>query len=598
MNKNLKHIKVDCDLCVVGGGLSGCFATLAAARKGLKVILIQDRPMLGGNASSEIRMWVRGARGTFNRETGYISEFEERNIYYNPRLNHSIFDATLYGMLEENENVTMLLNTSCLDANVENKKIVSVIGWQLTTYTYYEVCAKQFMDCSGDSILAPIVGAEYRHGREDKKEFNEELAQNQKDGCTMGMSIILAARETDHPVKFIPPPFANSYPDDQCFNVGVSKSIHAQGRNHIPATSGCNLWWVELGGEGDSIHDADKVRKELLASIYGVWDHIKNHGDHGMENWELEWVGFLPGKRESRRYVGEYMMVESDIKAGGDFYDEIAYGGWPMDDHNPYGMKKNPNASFSAIMTPVEKPYGIPLRTLISKDIENLSFAGRNISVSHVALSSTRVMATCALLGQAAGTAVSVAVNKGVSLKDVAYNHYKEVQKILLDEGVFLPHTKHQYSQLTKSAKLNLTDKEREILLNGIERPREYAGENAIEQNVGDSLTFTFEKEQKIKGIRLCFDPDFERMSISDNKKMRIFTMKLHTGKDFVPVRVANTLVKDFVIYADGVEIIKIENNYHRLVKIPLDVTAKELSIKWLSTNGFEKVRLFSAEII
>ena len=597
MNKSCVVNNLNCDICIIGGGLSGTFAAIEAARNGAKVVLMQDRPVLGGNASSEVRMWVRGAKGPFDRETGLISEFEERNIYYNPDLCHSLVDTTLYAMVEENKNIELLMNTTCLEAETKDGRITSIMGWQLTTYTYYQVNAEIFIDCSGDSILADLVGAEYRHGREAKEEFSEELAQPKADKKTMGMSIILAARETDHPVKFTPPPFANVYPDDSCFEADLGRSVHAQLRSHKIATNGANLWWVELGGEFNSIYDADKTRAELMACIYGVWDHIKNRGDHGKENWELEWVGALPGKRESRRYIGDYIMTEADVKSGGHFEDEIAYGGWPMDDHNPYGMRKNDDTTFCAVMVPVTEPYGIPLRCLYSKNVENLMFAGRNISVTHVALSSTRVMATCALLGQAAGCAASVAIQKGITARQVAKEHTKLVQSILMDHGVFLPHIKREASNLTKRATFNITDADREILLNGIERPRTEEYENAITQNIGDELKMTFENPEKIASLRLCFDPDFTRKSISDNVKMRVFAMKLHTGKNFTPVRVANTLVKDFAVYADGVEIARVENNFHRLVNVDLNTTAKELSIKWLATNGAENVRIFSVDV-
>lgn len=593
---NVKNIK--CDICVIGGGLSGCFAAIEAARGGAKVVLMQDRPVLGGNASSEIRMWVRGAKGIFDRETGLISELEERNIFYNPTLCSSLFDTTLYAMVVEEPNITLLMNTSCLDAESEDGKIISVVGWQLTTYTYHKVTAKIFIDCSGDSILAELVGAEYRHGREAKAEFGEGLAQNEKDGRTMGMSIILAARETDHCVKFIPPPFANVYPDDSCFAGDIGQSVHAQIRDHKVATSGANLWWVELGGECHSIFDADKTREELIACIYGVWDHIKNRGDHGMDNWDLEWVGALPGKRESRRYVGDYTLNESDIVSGGRFEDEIAYGGWPMDDHNPYGMRKNEEACLPSVMIPVSEPYGIPLRCLYSVNVENLMFAGRNISVTHAALSSTRVMGTCALIGQAAGCAAAVAVDRQVTPRIAAKENLEKIQNILMDHGVFLPHIHRKTSELTLRARFNLNDGEREVLLNGIERPRTQINENSIVQNVGDCLTMSFDREEHVRSLRLCFDPDFTRESISDNKKMRVFAMKLHTGKDFKPVRVANTLVKDFVVYADGREVARVENNFHRIVKVDVDAVAREISIKWLSTNGAERVRLFSADVI
>ncbi|MBQ8387588.1 MAG: FAD-dependent oxidoreductase [Clostridia bacterium] len=598
MNCSLDKKIINCDVCVIGGGLSGSFAALEAARHGASVVLMQDRPMLGGNASSEIRMWVRGAKGKFDRESGLISELEERNIHGNPTLVHSLFDATLYGMLAENENITLYLNTSCLDAECDGGRITSVTGWQLTTYTYVTVKAQIFIDCSGDSILAPLVGAEYRHGREAREEYGESLGCDRADTRTMGMSVLLAARETDHPVSFTPPPFANVYPDDSCFASDVRERAHALVRDHKIGTSGTNLWWIELGGEGNSIRDVERIRGELLAAVYGVWDHIKNRGDHGMENWELEWVGFLPGKRESRRYVGDYVLTENDIRSGGRFEDEVAYGGWPMDDHNPYGMRKNDELSIPSVVVPVTEPYGIPLRCLYSKNIDNLMFAGRNISATHIALSSTRVMATCSLLGQAVGAAATLAVSYRVDPRNIAEDHTGEVQKILMDDGVFLPHIKREVTPLTKSARLNISDSEREVLLNGIERPRSESGENGILQSVGDSLCFEFDSPKKISALRLRFDPDFERFSISDNKKMRVFAMKLHEGKDFSPVRVAATIVRDFTVIADGVEVASIKGNFLSLVRLPLNVEARRICIRWDATNGAERVRIFSAELI
>ncbi len=597
MNDKLMKKCTDCDICIIGGGLSGSFAALSAARHGARVVLIQDRPMLGGNASSEIRMWVRGAKSKLDRETGLISELEERNIYYNPTLNSTLFDATLYGMVSENSNITLIMNASCADAEVCDGKIVSVSAWQTSTYTWHTVRARLFMDCSGDSILAPLVGAKYRHGREGQDEFGESLAQPTADSRTMGMSIILAARQTDHPVKFVAPPFANKYPDDSCF---ISEAVEKfeELRSHTPATSGDNLWWVELGGEGHSIHDADKIRAELIPSIYGVWDHIKNHGDHGMDNWELEWVGFLPGKRESRRYEGDVIITEHDIVSGGHFDDEIAFGGWGLDDHNPFGMRKNDGECLASRVIPVKEIYGLPLRSLYSVNIENLMFAGRNLSASHVALSSTRVMATCALLGQAAGTAAAYAIKYDCTPRTVAKEHIREVQSTLMDDGAFLPHIKRQTSPLALSAKLNISDEQREVLFNGIERPREQIGENLVYQNIGESLVFDFGEKKNVGTLRLMFDRDFTRESVTPNYKMQIYTMKLHTGADFVPVKVAATTVKGFAVYADGKEIYKDENNFLSLRKIPINTSAEKIEVKWLSTNGADKIHLYSADLI
>ncbi len=597
MNDKLNKTMTQCDVCIIGGGLSGSFAALSAARHGSRVVLIQDRPMLGGNASSEIRMWVRGAKKKFDRETGLISELEERNIYYNPTLNSTLFDATLYGMVSENSNITLIMNASCADAEVKDGKIVSVSAWQTSTYTWHTVKAKIFMDCSGDSILAPLVGAKYRHGRESKDEFGETLAQPVADTRTMGMSVILAARETDHPVKFVPPAFANLYPDDSCF-ISEAAEKFEEIRNHTPATSGDNLWWVELGGEGHSIYDADRIRAELIPAIYGVWDHIKNHGDHGMENWELEWVGFLPGKRESRRYEGDIIITEQDILSGGNFEDEIAFGGWGLDDHNPFGMRKNDGECLASRVIPVENIYGLPLRALYSVNVENLMFAGRNLSASHVALSSTRVMATCALLGQAAGTAAAYAIRYNCTPGEASSQYIKDIQKTLMDDGVFLPHIPRPTSELARSAKLNISDAEREVLFSGVERPRTEIGENLIYQNVGDSLVFDFGKKQNVGTLRLMFDRDFTRESVSPNRKMQVFSMKLHTGADFVPVKVAATTVKGFAVLVDGKEIYRDENNFLALRKIPINAPAQTVEIKWLSTNGAERVHLYSADFI
>ena len=242
--------------------------------------------------------------------------------------------------------------------------------------------------------------------------------------------------------------------------------------------------------------------------------------------------------------------------------------------------------------------YGIPLRSLYSKNIGNLLFAGRNISATHMAMSSTRVMSTCSLIGQAAGTAAAVAIAHDVSMREVAKNHITEVQKKLMDDGVYLPRMLREVSALIKSAKMNISDEERALLLNGKERPRKAGEEVGIWQNLGDSLTFTFEKPEQLGVLRLQFDPDFARTSVSKDLKVKRYATKIHTSGDFEPVKVPATIVKDFVVYADGNPIYMVKDNYLSLVKIPLNIEAKELRIEWISTNGAEKVHLYSADII
>ena len=215
----------------------------------------------------------------------------------------------------------------------------------------------------------------YRVGREAADEFDESIEPVTADKKTMGMSCLMQARQTDKKSEFIPPAWAYRYEADQ----------DLPQRDHDMYQCGTNFWWIELGGEDDSIHGTEKVKDELLKIAFGVWDHIKNRGDHGADNWELEWVGFLPGKRESRRYVGDYTLSQKDVESGGKFADIAAYGGWSMDDHNPAGFRHEGEPT---IYHDAPSPYGIPYRCFYSKNIENLFFAGRNISVTHAALSS------------------------------------------------------------------------------------------------------------------------------------------------------------------------------------------------------------------
>ena len=205
---------------MIGGGIAGMFTAISAARHGAKVALMQDRPVLGGNASSEIRMWISGA-GTRVRdlqETGLMEEMLLENMYRNPRRNFTLWDALLYEMVRFEKNIDLILNCSCCDAAVDNGHIESVRGFQLTTYTWHEVHAKIFADCSGDSILAPLTGAEYTVGREAKSQYGEEFGLEEADRHTMGMSIMIQCRETDHPVSFTPPEWAYSFPTDDAMH--------------------------------------------------------------------------------------------------------------------------------------------------------------------------------------------------------------------------------------------------------------------------------------------------------------------------------------------------------------------------------------------
>ena len=240
--------------------MAGLVAAISAAREGARVVLMHERPVPGGNASGEIRMWVCGSK--LMLETGLIEELRLENRYRNNTSNYSIWDSITYEMVAMQENLTVLFNCSCQDAAMDGSKIVSVTGYQQTTQEFHEVRAQFFADCSGDSILAPLTGAEIRTGREAKSEFGESLAQDTPDNHTMGMSCLLQAREMPTPQKFIPPAWAYSYPTEE----SLPPRGHKMGRFQ-------NFWWVELGGMDDSIADTEKLRDELRKTLRHEFRH-------------------------------------------------------------------------------------------------------------------------------------------------------------------------------------------------------------------------------------------------------------------------------------------------------------------------------------
>jgi hypothetical protein len=566
------------DFCVVGGGMAGICAALAAARHGVRVALVQERPVLGGNASSEIRMCINGAQGKNVRETGILEEILLENRYRNPLCNYSMWDSLLYEKVRFEPGIDLMLNCSVNDLAMDGSRIRSVTGWQLTSQTWHTVEADLFADCSGDSILAPLSGADFRLGREARSEFSEDIEPEQADAKTMGLSCLIQARQTTRPQPFIPPAWANLYPDNASLPF----------REHDPFT-GTNFWWMELGGEQDSIHDTEKVRDELLKVAFGVWDHIKNRGEHGAENWALDWVGFLPGKRESRRYLGDHILTQNEVRAGGRFSDLVAYGGWTMDDHHPGGIdwKSEPT-----IFHPAPSPFGIPYGCLYSRNIDNLLCAGRNISVTHAAMSASRVMATCATLGQAIGTAAAIATGSRLSPRRVGQEKIQALQQILMEDDAYLPWQTRLIPELTRTALLSASEGDPEPLRNGVDRPVGDA-DNGWYGSLGASVQYTFDGIQQVRRLRFVFDSDLNRPGE---------TMFFHYPLEIEPVGVPQSLIRAFRIEAldeagNWQVIDQQDNNHQRLVRIDCDVQTRSLRFITESTWGARQAHLFAWDI-
>ncbi|MBO3842858.1 MAG: FAD-dependent oxidoreductase, partial [Candidatus Brockarchaeota archaeon] len=307
----------------------------------------------------------------------------------------------------------------------------------------YKLYASYFIDCTGDGTVGAAAGAEYRYGRESRAEFGESLAPEQADRMTQGSSLMFRARDISKPVPFRPPSWAEEYPtEDSLLSRDHSPQIHPLTR--IKEYAG--YWWIEVGVPFDTIDQNEEIRDELLRHLLGVWDHIKNRKGHEAENMVIDWIGMYPAKRESRRLIGDYILTEHDVRINKPFPDRVAYGGWFIDIHTMGGILakgKPPEALCGNVDLSDElrvQPYSIPLRCLYSKNIENLFMAGRDISVTHVALGSTRVMLTCAVIGQAAGTAAALCFKKGVTPRMLANNPslIKELQQTLLKDDCFI----------------------------------------------------------------------------------------------------------------------------------------------------------------
>lgn len=588
-----QEIKHEVDFCVVGGGMAGMLAAIAAARHGTKVLLMQDRPMLGGNASSEIRMWIRGAQahGENLRETGILEEIALENIYRNPSLNFSIWDSVLYEKVRFEPNIELLLNCSCCELGMDGERISWVKGWQTTTQKWHKVSAKLFADCSGDSVLVPMSGAECRWGREASDEFSEDIEPAKADRKTMGLSCLIQARETNSPKKYIAPKWANKYTKDS-FPYRINL-------NNPKAWINDNFWWVELGGTENAIDDTEKLRDELLKVSYGVWDFIKNGGYCDAENWELEWIGILPGKRESRRYVGDHILNQNDVRNEGKFDDLVAYGGWSMDDHHPGGFNYPGKPT---IFHPAPAPYGIPYRSLYSKNISNLFVAGRNISATHAALSSTRVMATCAIMGQAVGTAASIAVKYGLEARGVYEKKIDELKQTLMEDDCYLPWNARKSSEITRKAVINASNGDASVIVNGIDRPvgSDYNGWIAP---MGSWVEFDFGREKAIQQISLTFDSDLNRETFEKfNRNIKLFPMKCNVSLDEKQVYVPKTLIKAFRIEAADKQgnwkvIHREANNYQRFVKLNIEAFAARIRLIPEETWGCDEVRMFAIDI-
>lgn len=580
----VKEVALETDFVVCGGGLSGICAAIAAARHGTKVVLVQDRPVLGGNASSEMRMGIMGAAGDENKETGILEELQLRNFYYNPLRRYTLWDDVMYAAVVEERNITLLLNTSVDGVEMDGGRIAAVKAWNSNAYTRYAIRGKLFADCTGDGILR-LSGAKFRHGRELPSEFGEDFQQGGGDGRTMGNSILLQLRKTkeDHP--FHAPAWAYRFKDEDFVNdeQPKEKGKHYSYKRLYPNNN--NFWWVEFGGNFDTIGDANAIQLELKKIAYGVWDYMKNHPDGRCRGYDLDWIGSLPGKRESVRFVGPKILTQHDVMSGGHFEDVVAYGGWTLDDHHPDAFWKHGHLSEHHRCP---SPFGIPFDCLYSVNVPNLMFAGRDISVTHMALSATRVMATCAIIGQAVGTAAAIALRDRMDPARVRKERLAELQATLEDDDCMLPFRWRKVSALTAAAK---TSAENEPLRNGIDRIVKESDNGVWTEPGAETMAYEWEAPQKLSGARLVFD------SVLKGTTKRMMKLEAEHERVAMPAPLAKSFRIDVRTGGAWKTVFEDNLNIQRLRKVAFaPVEADALRLVVLEAWGGKKAHVFALD--
>lgn len=432
-------VSLETELLVAGGGMSGVCCAVAAARLGRRVILCQDRSVLGGNASSEVRMHIVGATGlrggvaleTELREGGIMEEIRLELAVNNPQRSASMLDLVLYDLCRREPNLQLLLNTTVDGAEIVADEIKSVTATRASTEDRFRITARIFVDCTGDGRLGAEAGAPFKFGREGTAEFGEKLAAPSADGKTLGSTIMFQGRKHDRPMPFVAPSWVRKFKESD-----FKLRPYGQPQSDLGLEYG--YWWAEWGGELNTLKDNEAIRDELLAITLGVWDYVKNESSIDASHWALDWFGFLPGKRESRRFVGRHVLIENDVMQSTPFADAIAFGGWPVDTHPPEGVDSPELPPCTQHHLPFL--YDIPLRSCVATTPRNLMFAGRNISATHIAFATTRVMATCAVIGQGVGTAAAIALQEGITPAELTERSdlWPVVQQQLLRDDCYL----------------------------------------------------------------------------------------------------------------------------------------------------------------
>jgi hypothetical protein len=577
---------LEAEVVIAGGGLAGTCAAIAAARAGADVLLIQDRPMLGGNTSSEVRVHATGADCSGGRpharEGGIMEEVRLEDSVRNPQRSNSMWDIILEETVRCEENVRVLLNTSVVSAAMtRNNTIGAITCARPWTEEELTVSGEIFIDCTGDGHLGAEAGADFRIGREGPDEFDEPDAEG-PDQKTMGCSLMWIAEDTGAPVEFTPPSWARKFASDEDLPFRKPGEIRH------------GFWWVEWGGELDMIKDQDQIRQELLACLFGVWDHIKNHGDYDAQNWALRWFGVLPAKRESRRLMGPTIMTENHILEQTVFDDRVAHGGWSIDTHPPKGIYSAERPSWHRHFDDV---YSIPLSALYSRNVPNLFMAGRCASCTHMAMGSTRVAATGAVMGQAVGLAAARCVDYLCLPRDFKAEDISDIQQRLLRDDQFIPELANEDpGDLARTARASASSHDGEHvpqkILSGVTRHRhgdDHQWRSEAGADLPQHIELTWDEPHEVNEIQIIFDTGFERpLTLTHSER---FNSNITRGPQ-------PETVSDYTVAVESgdrwVEVAHVHDNHQRRRVHTFEcLTATRVRVTCEATHGADEARVF-----
>ncbi len=585
---SMDNVPLVCDVLVAGGGLSGICAALAVARDGAKVVLVQNRSRLGGNASMEVKMHPLGINPTKTgfREAGILEELKLKNSFENPERSWAVWDCMLYDKVRSEQNITLLLDTTVYGADVQDGKIKSVYARCDLSMTNYVISAKQFIDCTGDSRLAIEAGAEVMTGRDGVEKYGEPLAGHFTKNEHLCCSMMFTSVDVGHEVKYTPPSWA--------------KKITAENlKFRDPAKWGFNYgyWFISFGGKLDTVRDMEVIRRELLAILHGVWDYIKNVAKYpAAKNRVLDFVAMLPARRDTYRISGYDIFTQHDIEGKwAERPDQIITVGWPMEDQPSDGFYFDGKPAIYGGSTQF---YNLPLSAMYSKDVKNLFMAGRNMNTSHIAFTSTRVMNIGALAGEVVGNAAAKCVRENILPRELGTDAKKlnELRQKLLKNGNFIVNYKNE----------DLTD-----LVLSSSASASVSDFGTSPENAKNGVTYDFKDENKnrwqaeiSKKPELCFawdnDVEISQVRLNLDTGCRMLTQSEETG--IVAKMIAGAqpeALRDFDIIAvlpNGEETVlkEIRGNYQKMVVVDFAKTKlRGLKVKCLATNGSPVASIF-----